>query len=77
MGFSVTFLDHTTETIPAADAYQHDKQMTTFYRTANARGAVDCWATPLASIRTSEILMIRMTETPVDEYREVRELLAS
>jgi hypothetical protein len=42
-----------------ADTFAHEKVMTTFYRTANSRRAVDCWSTPLASFRTDEILMIR------------------
>ena len=75
MGFHITLLDQTTHDVGDADAYEHDKQMTTFYRTANSRGAVDCWATPLASIRTSEILMITRTESDAFEG-EVRELLA-
>ena len=36
--------------------------MTTFYRTANERRTVDCWAVPVASVRTEEILMVRQVE---------------
>lgn len=58
-GYEVTLRDRTVTHIDSADAFSHDRAMTTFYRTANARQAVDCWAVPVASIRTDEILMIR------------------
>lgn len=58
-GYTVTMRDRTTERIEDADAFCHEKVMTTFYRTANLRRTVDCWSTPLASFRTDEILMIR------------------
>ena len=58
-GYSVTMRDRTTEEVREADAFCHEKVMTTFYRTANLRRTVDCWSTPLASFRTDEILMIR------------------
>ena len=60
--FSITLRDHTTESIDGADTYVHEKVMTTFYRTDNARGAVDCWSTAMASFRTDEILAIRRIE---------------
>jgi len=59
MTYTVTLRDRTTETVEGADAFTHERVMTTFYRTANLRQAVDCWSTPLASFRTDEILMIR------------------
>lgn len=58
-GYTVTMRDRTVEHVEGADAFCHEKVMTTFYRTANHRRTVDCWATPLASFRTDEILMIR------------------
>ena len=58
-GYAVTLRDRTVETIDHSDAFAHERAMTTFYRTGNTRGAIDCWAIPLASIRTDEILMIR------------------
>jgi hypothetical protein len=58
-GYSVTMRDRTTERVDGADAFCHEKVMTTFYRTANLRRTVDCWSTPVASFRTDEILMIR------------------
>jgi len=65
MGYEITLRDRTTEFIAEADAFAHEKAMTTFYRTANARSTIDCWATPLASVRTDEILMIRRADIAV------------
>jgi len=62
MGYEITLRDRTTLAVGEADAFAHEKAMTTFYRTANARQTIDCWAVPLASIRTDEILMVRRVE---------------
>ncbi len=59
MRFEVTLRDQTAELIDGADAFSHDKSMTTFYRTGNERSAVDCWSVAVAAVRTDEILMIR------------------
>ena len=59
MAFEITLRDHTTEYVGEADTYAHEKAMTTFYRTANERRAIDCWAVPVASVRADAILMIR------------------
>jgi hypothetical protein len=63
MGYTVTLRDRTAEYVDGADAFDHERLMTTFFRTNNARGAVDCWSVPLASFRTDEILMIRRCES--------------
>ena len=62
MGYTVTLRDRSAEYVDGADAFDHERLMTTFFRTNNARGAVDCWSVPLASFRTDEILMIRRVE---------------
>lgn len=62
MGYEITLRDRTTLAVEEADAFAHERSMTTFYRTANARRTIDCWAVPLASIRTDEILMVRRVE---------------
>jgi len=59
MGFEITLRDRTVELVGEADTYAHEKSMTTFYRTGNARRTVDCWSVPVASVRTDEILMIK------------------
>ncbi|HKY14708.1 MAG TPA: hypothetical protein VJM33_07255 [Microthrixaceae bacterium] len=61
MAFTVTLRDHSVERVDGADAYTPERSLTTFFRTANARGAVDCWSVALASFRTDEILVIRRT----------------
>ena len=62
MTYQVTLRDRTIETVDEADAFCHERVMTTFYRTGNLRRTVDCWAVPLASFRTDEILMVRRIE---------------
>lgn len=62
MGYEITLRDRTVTNIDTADAFSHERTMTTFYRTANERQAVDCWAVTVASIRTDEILMIRSVD---------------
>jgi hypothetical protein len=64
--YLVTLRDRSIETVNGADAYSHERVMTTFYRTGNTRGAVDCWSSPLASFRTDEILMIRRVEAEAE-----------
>ena len=68
MAFTVTLRDHTVEQVDGADAYTPERSLTTFFRTANARGAVDCWSVALASCRTAEILMIRRTDPRVPDF---------
>ena len=62
MGYEITLRDRSIELVNDADAFAHEKSMTTFYRTANSRQTIDCWSVPLASVRTDEILMIRQVE---------------
>ena len=62
--FHITLTDGTTETICGADVYSHEQQMTVFYRSNNHRGAIDCWSTPLASIRTADINIVRRDQPP-------------
>ena len=74
--FSITLRDHSTESIDGADTSFHEKVMTTFYRTDNARGAVDCWSTAMASFRTDEILAIRRLEAVVEHAEGFSPLVA-
>jgi hypothetical protein len=57
--YEVILKDRTSELIDAADAYQQEGQMTTFFATGAGKQVVDCWSTRLASFRTSEVLIIR------------------
>lgn len=74
MAFEITFLDRTVQLVDDADTFAHDKSMTTFYRTGNARGTIDCWSIPVASVRTDEILMVRSVEAAAARVAEVRHL---
>lgn len=59
--YDVTLRDGTIEPI-AADAYQQEGPMTTFFRLGDGREVVDCWAARVASIRTADIVLIRLVE---------------
>lgn len=60
--YSITFKDRSTDTVEAADAYQQEGQMTTFFRTGDGRRGIDSWSTRLASFRTSDVVAIRRIE---------------
>jgi hypothetical protein len=60
--FEVTLKDRTVERIKGANAYQQEGQMTTFFQTASERHIVDTWSIRVASLRTSEIVIIRRIE---------------
>lgn len=62
MGYEVTISDGSTEVVPAADTYQQEGPLTTFFRTEPGRRVVDGWSTRLASFRTVEIVRIRRLE---------------
>jgi hypothetical protein len=70
MAFLVTLRDHSVDEIDDADAFAHERAMTTFFRTNNARGAVDCWSEAVAAYRTDEILKIRRVATQEAESIE-------
>lgn len=60
--YTVTMKDRTTEHIADVDAYQQEGPMTTFFRLGTGRQTVDTWSTRVASIRTSEVVVIRRDE---------------
>jgi hypothetical protein len=61
--YDVTLLDGTTERVEAADAYQQEGPLTTFFATDEGRRVVDCWSTRVASFRTAELLVVRRLPT--------------
>lgn len=77
MAFQITLRDHSTELVGEADTYAHEKTMTTFYRTNNARRAIDCWSVPVASVRTDEILMIKAADDMVESTAVVHHLASA
>lgn len=56
---SITLRDGSEQVVDGADAYAQEGQMTTFFATDRGRGVVDAWAVRVASVRTSEIVMVR------------------
>lgn len=55
----VALVDGSERVVDGADAYAQEGQMTTFFATDRGRGVIDAWAVRVASVRTSEIVMIR------------------
>ena len=59
--FDVTLRDRTVESVEA-DAYQQEGPMTTFFRLGEGRDVIDCWAMRVASIRTADVVLVRLAE---------------
>ena len=57
--YEVHLRDGSTHEVDGVDAYQPERTMTTFFRSNNARRAIDCWSERVASFRTDELLVIR------------------
>jgi hypothetical protein len=62
--YQITLKDRTTEIVNDADAYQQEGPLTTFFATRDNRHVIDAWSTRIASIRTTEIALIRRLENP-------------
>lgn len=58
--YEVTLKDRTVERVEGADAYRHEGQFTTFFRTRDERQVVDSWSLRVASFRSSELLAVRL-----------------
>lgn len=56
--YDITMQDQRVEVV-AADAYDQEGPMTTFFELGEGRDVVDCWAQRVASIRTADIALIR------------------
>jgi hypothetical protein len=63
--FEVILKDRTRELVDGADAYRQEGQMTTFFQYAANREVIDSWSRRVASIRTSEVLIIRRLPEPL------------
>jgi hypothetical protein len=59
MTYEVILKDRSVEVVDGADAYKQEGPMTTFFLRAEGREVVDSWSTRVASVRTSEVMMIR------------------
>lgn len=64
--YDVTLKDRTVERVTAADAFQQEGPMTTFFRTGRDRGVLDSWSTRVFSVRTAEVIHVRRLD-PVDD----------
>ena len=69
--YEVHLRDGSTHEVDGVDAYQPERTMTTFFRSNNARKAIDCWSERVASFRTDELLVIRVSpDSSVDAHGE-------
>ena len=68
--YEVHLRDGSTHQVDDVDAYQPERTMTTFFRSNNARRAIDCWSERVASFRTDELLVIRVSPERVADGRD-------
>ncbi len=59
--FEITLHDR-VETVEAADGYQLEGPLTTFFRSDHGRGTLDSWSTRIASYRSADVVMVRRME---------------
>jgi hypothetical protein len=59
--FEITLHDR-VETVQAADGYQLEGPLTTFFRSDHGRGRLDSWSTRIASYRSADVVMVRRME---------------
>jgi hypothetical protein len=62
MGYEVTLSDGENELVLAADGYQQEGPLTTFFRGEAGRRVLDSWSVRVASYRTTDITRIRRVE---------------
>jgi hypothetical protein len=62
MGYEVTRCDGESELVLAADGYQQEGPLTTFFRSEAGRPVLDSWSVRVASYRTTDISRIRRLE---------------
>ncbi len=62
MGYEVTLTDGENELVLAADGYQQEGPLTTFFRGEGGRPVLDSWSVRVASYRTTDISRIRRVE---------------
>jgi len=65
--FEITMTDQTVQRVEAAEAYEQEGPMTTFFTSEGNRGRLDSWATRLASFRSADVFMIRRCVDPEQE----------
>ena len=68
--YEVHLRDGSTHQVDGVDANQPERTMTTFFRSNNARRAIDCWSERVASFRTDELLVIRVSPERVADGRD-------
>ena len=59
MSFEVVLQDRQVERVNDADAFVQEGPLTSFFRLGEGRRTIDAWATRVASVRTTAILIVR------------------
>jgi hypothetical protein len=62
MGYEVMLSDGQSELVLAAEGYQQEGPLTTFFRGDFGRPVLDSWSVRVASYRTTDIARIRRVE---------------
>lgn len=68
MSFEVVLIDRRVEHVAGADAFAQEGTMTSFFRLGDGRRTIDTWATRVASVRTSQILLVRRLATEAADH---------
>lgn len=64
--FEITMTDKSVQRVDAAEAYEQEGPMTTFFVSEGNRGRLDSWATRLASFRSADVFMIRRCDVAAE-----------
>lgn len=71
MSFEVVLTDRRVERVAGADAFAQEGTMTSFFRLGDGRRTIDTWATRVASVRTSQILLVRRLDTETADHATI------
>lgn len=71
MSFEVVLTDRRVEHVARADAFAQEGIMTSFFLLGDGRRTIDTWATRVASVRTSQILLVRRLDAEAADQETI------
>ncbi len=71
MSFEVVLTDRRIERVAGADAFAQEGMMTSFFMLGDGRRTIDTWATRVASVRTSQILLVRRLDAEATDQATI------
>ncbi len=77
MSFVIRFDDDTTTVVDAADAYEQEGPLTTFFDRNGGGRLASAFTVRVASFRTSRILEVRASESPVTQSTVVQSVTSA